>query len=50
MKWETIKKQHSPVFKRLTGVSKDTFNTMINEVVRLWPKSTHKVFGSKRGP
>lgn len=50
MKWYAIKNHNPPVFKRLTGVSKDTFMTMINEAVRLSPKSTHKVAGLKRGP
>lgn len=50
MKWDAIKNHNPPVFKRLTGVSKDTFRAMITEAVRLAPKSTHKVKGLKRGP
>ena len=50
MKWESIKHYNPPVFKRLTGVSKETFMVMINEANRLSPKSTHKIAGLKRGP
>jgi hypothetical protein len=50
MKWEAIKDYKSPVFKRLTGVSKDTFITMVSEAVRLRPASAHKVKGLMRGP
>ena len=34
---------------RLTGVSKGTLMSMIMEVNRLAPKSTHKIKGLKRG-
>ena len=50
MKWEAIKDYKLPVFKRLTGVSKDTFITMVSEAVRLSPVSAHKIKGSMRGP
>lgn len=50
MKWDAIKDYKPAVFKRLTGVSKDTFMTMITESNRLSPKSTHKIKGVKRGP
>ena len=50
MKWDGIKDYKTSVFKRLTGVSKDTFMAMIREANRLAPKSTHKIKGIKRGP
>ena len=50
MKWEDIKSYKAPVFKRLTGVSKETFIVMSSEVTRLAPPSTHKIQGSKQGP
>jgi len=45
-----IKDYKTSVFKRLTGVSKDTFMVMITEANRLATKSTHKIKGLKRGP
>ena len=45
-----IKDYKVAVFKRLTGVSIDTFMFMINEGNRLAPKSTHKTKGVKRSP
>lgn len=50
MKWDSIKDYSPGIFKRLTGVSKDTFMTMIKETNRLAPKSRHKIKGLKRGP
>ena len=50
MKWEDIKNCKPPVFKRLTGVSKETFMMMSFEVNRLSPASIHKIQGAKRGP
>lgn len=50
MKWDAIKDYKPAVFKRLTGVSKDTFMVMISEATRLAPKSNHKIKGTKRGP
>ena len=50
MKWEAIKKHKAPVFKRLTGVSKETFMVMSSEANRLAPSSIHKIQGAKRGP
>ena len=49
MKWDEIKDYESLIFKRLIGVSKDTFMLMIREAIRLAPKSTHKIKGKKRG-
>ena len=50
MKWEDIKNCKPPVFKRLTGVSKETFMMMSFEVNRLSPASIHIIQGAKRGP
>ncbi len=47
MKWEEIKEYKPPVFKRLNGVSKETFLVMISEANRLAPPSIHKVQGYK---
>ena len=45
-----IKDYKVAVFKRLTGVSIDTFMVMINQGNRLVPKSTYKIKGVKRSP
>jgi hypothetical protein len=50
MKWEDIKECRPTVFKRLTGVSKETFMIMSSEAKRLAPPSIHKIQGAKRGP
>lgn len=50
MKWEAIKDYKTPVFKRLTGVSKNTFSIMVSEAIRLSPVSAHIIKGSMRGP
>lgn len=50
MKWEDIKDYRPTVFKRLTGVSKETFMAMNSEAKRLAPPSIHKIQGAKRGP
>lgn len=50
MKWEDIKNHNASVFKRLTGVSKETFTVMSSEANRLAPPSIHKIQGAKRGP
>ena len=50
MKWTDIKDYKPPVFKRLTGVSKETFMVMSSEAQRLAPASIHKIQGAKRGP
>ena len=50
MKWEDIKNQKPAVFKRLTGVSKETFIEMSSEANRLAPPSIHKIQGAKPGP
>jgi hypothetical protein len=50
MKWEAIKHKEPSVFKRLVGVDKETFTTMVEEIKRLSPPSNHKFAGKKRGP
>lgn len=50
MKWEDIKDYRPTIFKRLTGVSKETFMVMSSEANRLAPPSIHKIQGAKRGP
>ena len=50
MKWEDIKNYKASVFKRLTGVSRETFKVMGSETNRLAPPSIHKIQGAKRGP
>jgi len=50
MKWEDIKDNNPTTFKRLIGVSRDTFEKMVSEAIGLLPASTHKVAGKKRGP
>ncbi len=50
MKRQDIKDYKVPVFKRLTGVSKETFTVMSSEAHRLAPSSIHKIQGAKRGP
>lgn len=50
MKWEDIKDYRPTIFKRLTGVSKETFMVISSEANRLAPPSIHKIQGAKRGP
>ncbi len=50
MKWKNVKQLPTEKFKRLVGVSRETFDTMVSEYKRLLPPSGHKVAGRKRGP
>lgn len=50
MKWKNVKQLKPEQFKRLVGVTRNTFDTMVSEYKRLQPSSTHKVPGKKRGP
>lgn len=50
MKWKNIRQKSPRVFKRLTGVKKEVFKTMVSELKRLSPGSQHKIKGKKRGP
>lgn len=50
MKWKNVKQLKSEQFKRLVGVTRNTFDTMVSEYKRLLPASTHKIPGKKRGP
>ena len=50
MRWQTAKTYKEPQFKRLVGVERETFDTMVSELKRLKPPSKHKIPGKKRGP
>ena len=50
MRWEKIKQLKAAAFKRLVGVERKTFDTMVSEIRRLSVPSTHKIPGKKRGP
>ena len=50
MKWKNVKQLKSERFKRLVGVTRETFDAMVSEYKRLQPVSVHKVPGKKRGP
>lgn len=50
MRWKTARKHKGAQFKRLVGVERETFDTMVSELKRLKPSSRHKVPGKKRGP
>jgi hypothetical protein len=50
MRWKTARTYKGPQFKRLVGVERETFDTMVSELKRLKPPSKHKIPGKKRGP
>jgi hypothetical protein len=50
MRWKTARTYKGAQFKRLVGVERETFDTMVSELKRLKPPSQHKVPGEKRGP
>ena len=50
MKRESIKNKEAHVFKRLIGVNRKTFDTMVIEIASQRALSNHKVMGKKRGP
>lgn len=50
MKYMDLINKNESTFKRLVGVSKDTFTQMVSESIRLQPLSKHKVQGKMRGP
>jgi hypothetical protein len=50
MRWKTARTYKGAQFKRLVGVERETFDTMVSELKRLKPPSQHKVPGKKRGP
>ena len=50
MKWKTIQHLEGTAFKRLVGVSRDTFEKMVSEAKRIAKISRHTVPGKKRGP
>lgn len=50
MKYIDLSNVSDSTFKRLVGVSRDTFSQMVSESIRLQPTSKHKVEGKMRGP
>jgi len=50
MRWKNVKQLKAAAFKRLVGVERNTFDTMVSEIRRLSPPSKHKIPGKKRGP
>ena len=50
MRWKTARTYKGSQFKRLVGVERGTFDTMVSELKRLKPPSQHKIPGKKRGP
>lgn len=50
MRWRNIPHLSADAFKRLVGVSRDTFEKMVVEAQRTAKVSKHKVSGKKRGP
>ena len=50
MKWKNVKQLPAEKFKRLVGVTRETFDKMVSEYKRLLPASKHQVQGKKRGP
>ena len=50
MKWKNVKQLSAEKFKRLVGVTRETFDNMVSEYKRLLPLSKYKVPGKKRGP
>src|SRR6202142_183178 len=50
MKWKSIQQLEDSSFKRLVGVSRDTFEKMVSKTKRMTKISRHKVPGKKRGP
>ena len=50
MRWKNIRHLQEDAFKRLVGVSRDTFEKMVSEALRRGQISHHKTEGKKRGP
>ena len=50
MRWINIRHLSADAFKRLLGVSRETFEKMVAEAQRIAKVSGHKVPGKKRGP
>lgn len=50
MRYQDLSEKTDTTFKRLVGVSKNTFSQMVIEAERMKPKSKHKISGEIRGP
>ena len=50
MRWRNIQHLQADAFKRLVGVSLETYEKMVAEVLQSAKISTHKIPGKKRGP
>lgn len=50
MRWQIVKKQTDSNFKRLVGVKRETYETMVSEVKRINLLQPKKIAGKKRGP
>jgi hypothetical protein len=50
MRWRNIRHLKEDAFKRLVGVSRDTFEKMVAESGQATKTSRHKIQGKKRGP
>jgi hypothetical protein len=50
MRWQTIQKLPPTQFKRLVGVDKQLYETMVAEAKRIAAEQPSKIVGKKRGP
>lgn len=50
MIYKDIEGVSNATFKRLVGVTRNTFNKMVTEAIRLQPTSKYKIKGNIRGP
>ena len=50
MRWRNIRHLQADAFKRLAGVSLETYEQMVAEAHHLSSQSKHKIPGKKRGP
>ena len=50
MRWRNIRHLQSDAFKRLVGVSPNTFEKMVAQAQQSAKLSGHKILGKKRGP
>ena len=49
MRWQELQEVKASIFKRLTGVKRETFEAMVSEVGKFYEASTHIKGGMKRG-
>lgn len=50
MRWNELQNIKPSVFRRLTGVKRETFDAMVSEVAKHYSLSTHAKGGQRRGP